>query len=160
VIVAADGRPARTRDDTTGAASEPRSAYPHFLAIPTRWMDNDTYGHVNNVVYYSYFDTVINEYLIRAGGLDIHDGAVIGLAIETHCKFHAPLSFPETIDAGLRVGRLGNSSVRYEIGLYRRDDATPAATGHFVHPFVDRASGRPTAMPASIRAALERLLVA
>jgi len=137
-----------------------RDAYRHFLAIPTRWMDNDTYGHVNNVVYYAYFDTVINEYLIRVGGLDIHAGDVIGLAIETHCKFHAPLSFPETIDAGLRVGKLGNSSVRYEIGLFRSGDAAPAATGHFVHVFVERESRRPTAMPPAIRAALERLVVA
>jgi acyl-CoA thioester hydrolase len=120
-------------------------------------MDNDTYGHVNNVVYYSYFDTVINEYLIREGGLDIHAGAVIGLAIETFCKFRAPLSFPETVDAGLRVGKLGNSSVRYEIGLFQRGVDTPAATGHFVHVFVVRATGRPAAMPAPIRAALERL---
>jgi acyl-CoA thioester hydrolase len=159
-MTAADATAGRTRDPAAGDAREARAAYAHFLAIPTRWMDNDTYGHVNNVVYYSYFDTVINEYLIRAGGLDIHDGAIIGLAIETHCKFHAPLSFPETIDAGLRVRRLGNSSVRYEIGLYRRDDTTPAATGYFVHVFVDRATRRPTAMPPGIRAALERLVVA
>ena len=158
MTTAVDARSGRTRDEAAGAAGEPRETYRHFLAIPTRWMDNDTYGHVNNVVYYAYFDTVINDYLIREGGLDIHDGAVIGLAIETHCKFHAPLSFPDTIDAGLRVGRLGNSSVRYEIGLYRRDDATPAATGHFVHVFVDRATRRPTAMPPGIRAALERLV--
>jgi acyl-CoA thioester hydrolase len=135
-----------------------RADYRHFLAIPTRWMDNDTYGHVNNVVYYAYFDTVINEYLIRAGGLDIHGGPVIGLAIETFCRFHAPLSFPDTIDAGLAVGKLGNSSVRYEIGLFRHGEETPAATGHFVHVFVERAASKPTAIPEPIRRALRRLL--
>src|SRR5436309_2887180 len=96
----------RRRGPWRGSRSIRRESYPHFLAIPTRWMDNDTYGHVNNVVYYAYFDTVINEYLIRRGGLDIRNGPVIGLAIETFCRFHAPLSFPETIDAGLRVGKL------------------------------------------------------
>jgi len=139
--------------------TETRSAYRHFLAIPTRWMDNDLYGHVNNVIYYSYFDTVVNEYLIREGGLDIAGGATIGLAIETFCQFHQPLTFPEVIDAGLRVGKLGSSSVRYEIGLFRRGAAEPAATGHFVHVFVDRRTRRPTAMPAGIRACLERLVV-
>lgn len=137
-----------------------RGRYRYFLAIPTRWLDNDTYGHVNNVVYYAYFDTVINEYLIRRGGLDIHDGAVIGLAIETFCQFHAPLSFPEVIDAGLRVAKLGRSSVRYEIGLFQQGQDAPAATGHFVHVFVERATQRPTAIPDSIRAALAALLVA
>ncbi|MBP8295387.1 MAG: acyl-CoA thioesterase [Burkholderiales bacterium] len=137
-----------------------RAAYRHFLAIPTRWMDNDTYGHVNNVVYYSYFDTVINEYLIRQGGLDFRDGAVIGLAIETFCQFHAPLAFPEVIDAGLRVAKLGRSSVRYEIGLFRQGSEAPAATGHFVHVFVERATQRSTAIPDPIRAALALLQVA
>jgi acyl-CoA thioester hydrolase len=143
-------------DGAEGARS--RASYRHFLNIPTRWMDNDTYGHVNNVVYYSYFDTVINEYLIRAGGLDIHDGPVIGLAIETFCRFHEPLSFPESIDAGLAVGKLGRSSVRYEIGLFRRGEQTPAATGHFVHVFVERAARKPTAIPEPIRGALRRLV--
>jgi acyl-CoA thioester hydrolase len=139
---------------------ETRAGYRRFLAIPTRWMDNDVYGHVNNVVYYSYFDTVINEYLIRHGGLDIHAGPAIGFAVDTACRFHRPLSFPETIDAGLRVGRLGDSSVRYEIGLFRRGDDEPAATGHFVHVFVDRRTRRPVSIPAPLRAALERLLAA
>ena len=139
--------------------ADTRAGYRHFLAIPTRWMDNDTYGHVNNVVYYAYFDTVINEYLIVNGGLDIRDGAVIGLAIETFCQFHAPLSFPEVIDAGLRVGKLGRSSVRYEIGLFQQGQDAPAATGHFVHVFVDRATRRSTAMPEVIRTALFALLV-
>jgi acyl-CoA thioester hydrolase len=122
-------------------------------------MDNDIYGHVNNVVYYSYFDTVINEYLIREGGLDIVGGATIGLAIETFCQFHQPLAFPEVIDAGLRVGKLGNSSVLYEIGLFRQGEVEPAATGHFVHVFVDRLTRKPTAMPPGIRACLERLVI-
>lgn len=120
-------------------------------------MDNDIYGHVNNVVYYSYFDTVVNEYLIREGGLDIANGAVIGLAIETFCQFHRELTFPEVIDAGLRVGKIGNTSVRYEIGLFRQGEDEPAATGHFVHVFVDRATRKPTPFPPGIRACLERL---
>jgi acyl-CoA thioester hydrolase len=121
-------------------------------------MDDDVYGHVNNVQYYSYFDTVINEYLIRAGGLDIHAGAAIGLCAESHCTFHAALSFPDVVHAGLRVESLGRSSVRYGIGLFRGDDADPAATGWFVHVFVDRESRRPLDIPEPIRAALERLL--
>ena len=138
---------------------ETRAAYRHFLAIPTRWMDNDIYGHVNNVVYYSYFDTVINEYLIREGGLDIAGGATIGLAVETFCRFHRELTFPEVIDAGLRVGKLGNTSVRYEIGLFRQGEDEPAATGHFVHVFVDRRTRKPTPLPPGIRACLERLAI-
>ena len=137
---------------------ERRADYPHFLAIPTRWMDNDIYGHVNNVIYYSYFDTVINRYLIEAGGLDIHAGTVIGIAVESLCRFHRSLEFPDLVDAGLRVGRLGTSSVRYEIGLFRAGDAEPAATGHFVHVFVERASRRPTPIPTPIRTALEKLV--
>lgn len=136
---------------------ETRAGYRHFLAIPTRWMDNDIYGHVNNVVYYAYFDTVINEYLIREGGLDIHDGAAAGYCVESTCRYHRPLSFPETIDAGLRVAQLGNASVRYEIGLFRRGEDKPAAQGHFVHVFVDRAKDKPTAIPQAIRACLEKL---
>jgi acyl-CoA thioester hydrolase len=134
-----------------------RAGYPHALAIPTRWMDNDVYGHVNNVQYYSYFDTVINEYLIRAGGLDIHAGEVIGVCAESHCTFHAAIAFPDTVRAGLRVGELGRSSVRYEIGLFTGEGDEPAATGWFVHVFVDRESRRPAAIPDGIRTALERL---
>ena len=134
-----------------------RADFPHFLAIPTRWMDNDVYGHVNNVVYYSYFDTVINEYLIREGGLDIHAGASIGYCVESQCRYMAALAFPETIDAGLRVAHLGKSSVRYEIGLFKQGAEAPAALGSFVHVFVGRDDERPTAMPAGIRACLERL---
>jgi acyl-CoA thioester hydrolase len=121
-------------------------------------MDNDVYGHVNNVQYYSYFDTVINEYLIRAGGLDIHDGEVIGLCAESHCTYHAAIAFPDTVRAGLRVGELGRSSVRYEIGLFA-EDGTHAADGWFVHVFVDRASRRSAPIPEPVRAALQRLEV-
>lgn len=137
--------------------NERRENYPHFLEIATRWMDNDVYGHVNNVVYYSYFDTVINKYLIESGGLDIHAGNVIGIAVESQCHFHRSLSFPDRVDAGLRVGRLGNTSVRYEIGLFRANEAAPAATGHFVHVFVDRLNRRPAPIPAGLRTALARL---
>jgi acyl-CoA thioester hydrolase len=134
-----------------------RDNYRHFLPLPTRWKDNDIYGHVNNVEYYSYFDTVINTYLILEGGLDIHAGGVIGVCAESHCKFLGELAFPETIDAGLRVEHLGNSSVRYGIGLFRSSSDAPAAEGWFVHVFVDRAHRRPTPLPAPMRAALEKL---
>jgi acyl-CoA thioester hydrolase len=142
----------------TDVAETPRSAWRHFLAIPTRWIDNDIYGHVNNVRYYEYFDTVINRYLIDEGGLDIHDGTVVGYAVETFCRFHRPLAYPDVVDAGLRVAHLGRSSVRYEVGLYRAGDGLPAATGHFVHVFVERASDKSVAIPPRIRSALERIM--
>jgi acyl-CoA thioester hydrolase len=131
-----------------------RVDFGHFLAITTRWKDNDVYGHVNNVEYYSFFDTVINEYLIRAGGLDIRDGAVIGLCVESQCTFKQALAFPDTVDAGMRVTKLGTSSVHYEIALYRAGADDPAALGRFVHVFVNRADRRPTPIPAPLRAAL------
>ncbi|MBL8652873.1 MAG: acyl-CoA thioesterase [Alphaproteobacteria bacterium] len=134
-----------------------RSDYRHFLAIPTRWMDNDVYGHVNNVVYYSYFDTVINRFLIERGGLDIHAATIIGVAAESGCRFRDSFAYPETIDAGLRVGHLGNSSVRYEIGLFREGKDEAAAEGHFVHVFVERGVQKPVPIPAAIRAALESI---
>ena len=137
-----------------------RREYRHFQSVPTRWLDNDVYGHVNNVVYYSYFDTVVNEYLIRAGVLDFEHGATIGLVVETHCSYFAPLVFPERVDAGLRVARLGTSSVRYEVGLFKEGDAQPAAQGYFVHVYVDRVTRRPVSLPANLRAALEALNVA
>ncbi len=147
---------------SSGPAAVPaqpgRADYPHFLAIATRWMDNDVYGHVNNVVYYSYFDTVINEYLIREGGLDIHAGDAIGYCAESQCRYLAPLAFPETIEAGLRVAHLGKSSVRYEIALFRQGEAAPAAVGWFVHVFVGREGNRPTPIPPGIRACLQRLV--
>ncbi len=139
-------------------APDTRAGYPHLLAIPTRWMDNDIYGHVNNVTYYSYFDTVVNEHLIRAGGLDIHDAAQVAFVVETSCRFHRSLSFPETIDAGIRVRRLGRSSVTYEIALFTRDHEAPAATGRFVHVWVERATSTPVDIPARIRAALVPLV--
>jgi len=133
--------------------------YPHRLPIPTRWHDNDVYGHINNVDYYAYFDTVINAWLIREGGLDIHGGQIIGLCAESHCTFRGPLAFPETVQAGLRVAHLGRSSVRYEIALYRDTEPEPIAEGWFVHVFVDREARRPVPIPDGIRAALERLVV-
>jgi acyl-CoA thioester hydrolase len=143
-------------------SSEPLSpaAYPHRRAIPTRWKDNDVYGHVNNVEYYSFFDTVINAWLIEEGGLDIHRGPVIGLCAESHCEFRASLVFPQTVEAALRVGHLGRSSVRYEIGLFAAGSGEPAATGWFVHVFVDRERRRAVEIPPQLRSALERLVVA
>jgi acyl-CoA thioester hydrolase len=145
--------------DGQGQVAHRRARYPTFLAIPTRWMDTDIYGHVNNVVYFSYFDTAVNEHLIRAGGLDIGAGPVIALVVETSCRFHKSLAFPEVIDAGLCVTKLGNSSVRYEIALFRQHEDEPAAAGHFVHVWVDRAQRRPTPVPPRLRAALAALVV-
>jgi acyl-CoA thioester hydrolase len=133
------------------------SEYPHRLAIPTRWNDNDVYGHVNNIEYYAFFDTVINAYLITEGGLDIHAGPVIGLCVESHCEFRSPLAFPETVTAGLRVAHLGRSSARYEISLFGEHGEQPAATGWFVHVFVDRETRRPVEIPPRLRSALETL---
>ncbi|SIT37832.1 Acyl-CoA thioester hydrolase, YbgC/YbaW family [Paraburkholderia piptadeniae] len=136
-----------------------RDEYQHFLKIPTRWMDNDVYGHVNNVVYYSYFDTVVNEYLVGAGVLDYERGRTIGLVVETQCNYFSPIAFPQQVDAGLRVARLGTSSVRYEIGLFTTCDASPAAQGHFVHVYVDRDTRRPVQLPEPMRSALAALVV-
>jgi acyl-CoA thioester hydrolase len=144
---------------TEPLAPASRTAYRAFLAIPTRWMDNDSYGHVNNVTYYSYFDTVVNEHLVRAGGLDIRHADAIGIVVETACRFHKPLSFPEIIDAGMRVAHVGRSSVAYEIALFRAGDDDAAATGRFVHVWVDRRHQRPIAVPERIRAALAPLRV-
>lgn len=138
---------------------EKRSNYKHFLEIPTRWMDNDVYQHVNNVNYYSYFDTLVNEYLLRQGVLDYEKGDVVGLVVETCCQYHQPLQFPDIIDAGLRVARIGNSSVRYEVGLFRQGDEMVAATGHFIHVYVQRPAMRPTPLPDALRAVLEKVLV-
>lgn len=134
-----------------------RERYPHLSTITTRWMDNDMYGHVNNVQYYSYFDTVVNRYLIAAGALDIHSGGVIGLVVETHCNYFAPLAFPQDVQAGLRVAHLGSSSVRYEIGLFAADQPQAAACGHFVHVYVDRESRRPVKLPDALLQALRPL---
>ena len=138
---------------------ETRDRYRHFQVIPTRWLDNDVYGHVNNTVYYAYFDTVVSGYLMQAGGFDFLNAPTIGLAVETLCRFRRPVAYPDILDAGLRVGKLGNSSVRYEIGIFRAGEAEAAADGHFVHVFVDRATSRPVPIPAPLRGALTRLLI-
>ncbi|WP_424949660.1 acyl-CoA thioesterase [Deinococcus sp.] len=142
-------------------ASERRSlpAYPYHHLLGTRWSDNDMYGHVNNVVYYSYFDTAVNAFLIRSGVLDPHGADVIGLVVETGCQYFAPLSFPEALTAGLGVERLGRSSVRYHIGIFREGEDAPAAQGHFVHVYVDCGTRRPVELPAGLRRALEGVLL-
>ena len=141
-------------------AAPSREAYPYVRTIATRWMDNDAYGHVNNVTYYSYFDTLVNEHLIREGGLDIARDPVVGVVVETRCTFRKSLSFPERVDAAMRVARLGTSSVAYDIALFREGDAEAAATGAFVHVWVDRATQRPVPVPPAIRAALLPLTTA
>jgi acyl-CoA thioester hydrolase len=141
----------------TSVAAGRRGDYRHFVTIPTRWMDNDIYGHVNNVTYYSYFDTVINSYLIAEGGLDIRRSPVIGIAAESQCRFRRPFSFPEPIEAGLRVAHLGNSSTRYEVGLFGAGEPDARAEGYFVHVFVDRRTNTPVPIPQTIRAALETI---
>ncbi|MFL9924238.1 thioesterase family protein [Herbaspirillum lusitanum] len=131
--------------------------YPHFQPIQTRWMDNDVYGHVNNVVYYSWFDTAVNQYLLERGVLNIAASEVIGLVIETQCNYFAPVSFPDAVRVGVRVAHIGHSSVRYEVGIFRGDDSAPAAQGHFVHVYVDRTTRRPVDIPAAMREALLRI---
>jgi len=135
-----------------------RTDYKHFLPLQTRWADNDIYGHINNVAYYGFFDTIVNDYLIAAGALDIHDGSVIGLAVETGCKYFAPLAFPEKLEGGLRVAHIGNSSVRYELAIFKTGDDAPAAQGHFVHVYVDRETRKPVSLPDTLREVLEQLL--
>ena len=134
-----------------------RADFPHVLAITTRWMDNDVYGHVNNVVYYSFFDTVVNRYLIEHGALDFANGPTIGLVVETKCNYFQPIAFPDTVHAGLRVVHQGTSSVRYEVGLFRNDDETASAQGHFVHVYVDRTTNRPVPLPEPLKKALAGL---
>ncbi|MDO5653895.1 MAG: thioesterase family protein [Brachymonas sp.] len=136
-----------------------RSDFLHFQRIPTRWMDNDIYGHVNNVHYYSYFDTAVNQYLIEQGVLDIHGGDTVGFVVETSCSYFQPLAFPDAVDAGIRVARLGNTSVRYEVGLFRNDETTVAAAGYFIHVYVDRASGKPVTVPQATRDVLASIAV-
>lgn len=145
------------RSDIPKPQPEPRTAYRAFRDITTRWEDNDTYGHVNNVVYYSWFDTAVNAHLIERGALDIHRGAVIGLVVETQCNYFAPVEFPQPVEAGIRVAALGRSSVRYEVGIFVKGQGLTAAKGHFVHVYVDRESRRPAALPDSLRGALEAL---
>ena len=134
-----------------------RSDYKHFHAITTRWMDNDAYGHVNNVIYYSWFDTVVNQFLVANEALDIERSSVIGLVIETQCNYFSSVAFPERVTAGLRVAKLGNSSVRYEVGIFREDEQHASAQGHFVHVYVDRESRRPNTIPEKMRALLQTI---
>lgn len=137
-----------------------RRDYRHFQPITTRWHDNDLYGHVNNVVYYSYFDSAVNAYLIERGGLDIHNGAVVGFVVSSACDYFASIAFPESIEVGLRVAKLGNSSVQYELAIFKAGEQEACAAGRFVHVFVERASNRPVAIPEPLRAALQELLTA
>lgn len=134
-----------------------RADYVHFQRITTRWLDNDTYGHVNNIVYLGWFDTVVNAYLIKSKVLDIKQGAVVGFVAETHCRYHSPLAFPQIIEAGLRVGRIGSSSVRYDVGIFAEHAANESAGGYLVHVYVDRASGKPTTLPPALRTVLEAI---
>jgi len=134
-----------------------RRDYKVFYPISTRWSDNDTYGHINNVVYYSYFDSIANRYLIEEGGLDINDGQIVGYVVQSGCDYHAPASYPEAIEGGLRVDRLGNSSVHYGIAIFRQGEDEALAHGHFVHVFVDRAANKSVPIPGSLRQALAQL---
>ncbi|UVL84269.1 acyl-CoA thioesterase [Pseudomonas sp. B21-028] len=136
-----------------------RTEYPHLQAITTRWHDNDVYGHVNNVTYYSFFDTAVNTYLIDVGGLDIQGGEVVAFVVSSACDYFASIAFPERIEVGLRVGKLGSSSVQYELAVFKAGEEEACAAGRFVHVFVDRGSNRPVAIPDRLRAALERLVV-
>jgi acyl-CoA thioester hydrolase len=138
-----------------------RAEYRYFIEIPTRWMDNDVYRHVNNVTYYSWFDTVVARFLLGSGAINLTDSAVIGVVVETLCRYHAPIAFPETVTAGLRVERLGHTSIRYGIAIFRKDEAVASAEGHFVHVYVDRATQtRPTRLPDALREAAAALVVA
>jgi acyl-CoA thioester hydrolase len=134
-----------------------RGDYKYIQPITTRWMDNDVYGHVNNVVYYSWFDTVVNQFLIDNGALHIEDSAVIGLVVETQCNYFASVAFPDRIEAGLRVAKLGQSSVRYEVGIFRDGEERASAQGHFIHVYVDRATRRSCAIPENVRALLQSI---
>jgi acyl-CoA thioester hydrolase len=134
-----------------------RTDYRHFIDMPTRWADNDVYGHVNNVVYYAYFDTIVNRYLIEQGGLDIHTGQVIGLMAETGCKYFRAFAYPDVMTVGLRAGHIGRRSVRYEVAMFGAGEASARAEGFLVHVFVDRATNTPVEIPPRIRAALERI---
>ena len=136
----------------------PRDAYAHFTRIATRWSDNDAYRHVNNVVFYGFFDTAVNRRLIEAGALDLEASPAVGLVVETQCRYFAPISFPDVVHVGLRVAKLGSSSIRYELAVFRNDEPLASAEGHFVHVYVDRATNRPVPLPAAVRAACEPLV--
>jgi acyl-CoA thioester hydrolase len=137
---------------------ELRSSFPHFLRIETRWADNDVYGHVNNATYYALFDTAVNRFLIDRGVLHVATSSVFGVVVETGCRYHKSLAFPDAVDAGVKVTRVGNSSVRYELGLFRSGDQEAAASGHFVHVYVDRGTRKPVPIPADVRQALQALV--
>ena len=141
------------------AIPDTRDRYAHFMTLTTRWMDNDVYRHVNNVVYYSFFDTAVTEYMLRSGVLDLDSSPTISLVVETGCTYYSPISFPDTVYCGLRVAHLGSSSVRYELGIFRNDDQRASAQGYFVHVCCERATHAPVPMPPGLRAALERLRV-
>ena len=144
---------------TERARPHRRSDYAQFRIMTTRWMDNDSYRHLNNTVYYSFFDTAVCQYLIENGVLDIKNSPVIGLVAETRCSYFKEISFPSVVHAGLRVGRQGKTSVTYEVGLFRDDDDNACAQGHFVHVYVDRATGQPIPLPASLKDAIAPLLL-
>ncbi len=137
---------------------ETRENYKQFYPITTRWMDNDYYGHVNNVTYYSYFDTAANRYLIEAGGLDLDNATVIGVVVNSGCTYRKPVAYPQSLEAGLRVDRLGSSSVQYGLAIFTKGDQDASAFGHFVHVFVHRKTNQPVPIPANIRIALEKLV--
>jgi len=136
-----------------------RSEYRHFQSITTRWHDNDIYGHVNNVTYYSFFDSAVNTYLIERGGLDIHEGAVVGFVVSSSCDYFASIAYPDLIEVGVRVAKLGNSSVQYELAVFKAGESEACAAGRFVHVFVDRESNQPVSIPEGLRAALQVLVV-
>ena len=138
---------------------ETRDKYPHFMHLQTRWMDNDIYGHINNVNYYSYFDTVINTFLIDDCGFDLHGDKIVGVVVESMCSFKKSISFPDSINVGLRIGKLGKTSICYEVGIFREDDFEASASGYFVHVFVDRKTNQPVSIPDSFRTSLERIQV-
>jgi acyl-CoA thioester hydrolase len=149
----------RSMAESGARMRERRDDFRWFLPMATRWMDNDAYGHMNNVMYYSFYDTAVNRLLIDQGLLDLAHGSMIGVVAETQCRFHVPVAFPEAVEAGVRVGRIGNSSVRYEVALFRESDPQAAADGHFVHVYVDRMTGRPTPIPDHWRSCLRHFQI-
>ena len=148
------------QDEKKRERDEVRANYPHILQVPTRWMDNDVYGHVNNVTYYSYFDTAVNEFLMRFTGLDYRSKDPVGMVVETGCRFHSEIAFPDVLDVGVRVRKLGNSSVTYEIGIFKQGLEAVSATGHFVHVYVRQGEMKPVSIPDHVRSELEKILAA
>ena len=134
-----------------------RTSYRFFYSLTTRWADNDVYGHINNVIYYSYFDSVANRYLIEEGGLNIGTGEVVGYVVSSGCEYHSPITYPEEIEAGLRVDNLGNSSVRYGIAIFRKGELSAVAHGYFVHVFVDKHEQKAVPIPDDLRLALDKI---